>query len=68
MIKKVKEIRYFNIKTSVFEKESPEILGKAFFNDQKFCKLKKFIHNKNDLSMTLDVVRNSYKDLKNQFM
>jgi hypothetical protein len=55
MIKKVKEIRHFKFKTSIFKNfkfDTDELLDKAFSFEKALMKLPKFIKDSQDLENT----------------
>lgn len=60
----------FNKGTSVFARwhEPEDILVKAFEQDIKYMKLEKFIKDKKDRQQTIQVLKNNYEFLKNQFI
>ena len=71
MIKKVKEIRHFNLKSSVFNKfiqDDEAILDRAFELDNELSKMPKFVKDKDDLNKSMKVLRKHYPNLKNQFI
>mmetsp|Transcript_15052 Transcript_15052/g.23291 ORF Transcript_15052/g.23291 Transcript_15052/m.23291 type:complete len:83 (-) Transcript_15052:950-1198(-) len=67
-VKKVKEIRHFVFKSSVFCKfirDTDNMLDKAFEADKDLSKLPKFIKDEQDLKQTFRVFRKHYPNLKN---
>ena len=67
-IRKVREIRHFMFKTSVFCKFIPDtkkVLNIAFESDAELSKIPKFIKDEKDREATFDVFRKHYGSLKN---
>ena len=70
-VKKVKMLRNFCFKTSVFAKwkmDTKPMRDKAFTIDCQFIKSDKFIKDQDDLDATHDVLREYFQPLKNQFL
>ena len=70
-IRKVREIRHFKFKTSVFCKFIPDttkVINIAFESDAELSKIPKFIKDEDDRANTFGVFRKHYGALKNQFL
>ena len=67
-IRKVKEIRHFVYKTSVFKNFIPDsqaVLDAGFESDKELCKIPRFVKDEDDRANTFDVLRKYYSQLKN---
>jgi hypothetical protein len=67
-IRKVKEIRHFVFKTSVFKNfvgDSKSVIDAAFESDKELCKIPRFVKDEDDRENTFNVLRKYYSDLKN---
>ena len=70
-VKKVKMLRNFRRSTSVFHDwrvDTRKNMDKAFQIDSQFIKTDKFIKDKVDAEATLEVLREYFQPLKNQFL
>ena len=66
-LKKVKQIRLFVFKKSVFanwKRDDEKMLDRAFELDAQYLKCFKFIKDKNELSKTISVLRKHFSFLK----
>ena len=70
-VRKVKEIRHFVFKTSVFKNfkgDDKDIINAGFESDKALCKIPKFVKDEEDREKTFEVIRKYYPQLKNQFL
>ena len=70
-LKKVKQIRLFVFKKSVFanwKRDDEKMLDKAFKLDAQYLKCFKFIKDKDELNRVIEVLKKHFSFLKEQFL
>lgn len=70
-IRKVKEVRKWELKKSVLKNFTPdtdEVINAAFESDKGSLKIKKFIKDQQELDKTYKILRKNFVAIKNQFV